>query len=48
MNFPDSKTQHLAIRSHEVSWHWQGQANEMRGDLEYVSLGSNETAPDQS
>jgi TPR repeat protein len=48
MNFPDPKTQHLAIRSHDVTWHWLGQANEMRGDLEYVSLGGNETAPDQS
>jgi hypothetical protein len=47
-HFPDPKAQHLAIRSHEVTWHWLGQANEMRGDLEYVSLGGNETAPDQS
>jgi TPR repeat protein len=47
-HFPDPKAQHLAIRSHEVTWHWLGQANEMRSDLEYVSLGGNETAPDQS
>jgi TPR repeat protein len=47
-NFPDPKAQHLAIGSHEVTWHWLGQANEMRGDLEYVSLGGDETMPDQS
>lgn len=47
-NFPDPGAQHLAIRSHELTWHWLGQANEMRDDLEYVSLGGNETAPDQS
>jgi TPR repeat protein len=47
-NFPDPEAQHLAIRSHEVTWHWLGQANDMRGDLEYVSLGGNEAAPDQS
>jgi hypothetical protein len=47
-NFPDPKAQHLAIGNREVTWHWLGQANEMRGDLEYVSLGGNETGPDQS
>ena len=47
MNFPDPKAQHLDIGSHEVTWHWLGQVNEMRGDLEYVSLGG-ETAADQS
>lgn len=47
-NFPDPKAQHLAIGSHEVTWHWLGQANEMRGNLEYVSLGGSETAADQS
>jgi hypothetical protein len=48
MNFPDPKTEHLGIGSHEVTWHWLGQANEMRGDLEYVSLDGGEAAPDQS
>jgi uncharacterized protein len=48
MNFPDPKTLHLVIASHEVTWLWLGQANEMRGDLEYISLGGNETALVQS
>lgn len=47
-NFPDPKAQHLAIPGHEVSWHWLGEANDMRGDLEYVSLGGIDTAPDRS
>lgn len=47
-HFPDPKAEHLAIHSHEVTWHWLGQANDMRGGLEYVSLGGNETTPDQS
>ena len=46
--FPNPEAQHLAIRSHEVTWHWLGQANEIRGDLEYVSLGGNETETDAS
>ena len=48
MNFPDPKTLHHVISSHEVTWHYLGQANEMRGDLEYVTLGVNETVPVQS
>jgi TPR repeat protein len=47
-NFPDPEAQHLAIRSHEVAWRWLGQANEMRGDLEYVSLDGKEAALDRS
>lgn len=46
--FPDPKAQHLAIGGHEVTWHWLGQANDLRGDLEYVSLGGSETAADRS
>jgi len=47
-NFPDHKAQYPAVRRHEVTWHWLGQANEMRGDLEYISLGGTDTAPDKS
>jgi TPR repeat protein len=47
-NFPDPEAQHLAISAHEVTWHWLGHANEMRGDMEYVSLCGSETAADQS
>jgi len=42
-DFPDPKEQHLDIGAHEVTWHWLGNANDMRGDLEYVSLGAPET-----
>lgn len=47
-HFPEPKAQHLAICSDEVVWHWLGQANEMRGDVEYVSLSGNETAAGHS
>lgn len=47
-NFPDPKAQHLAIDSHELTWHWLGQANEMRGDLEYISLGGSGTTLERS
>ncbi|AVR98027.1 sel1 repeat family protein [Pseudoduganella armeniaca] len=47
-HFPDPKAQHLAVNSHEVTWQWLGQANELRGDLEYVSLGGSDTPAVQS
>ena len=45
-HFPDPKEQHLDIGAHEVTWHWLGDANDMRGDLEYVSLGALEAGAD--
>jgi len=45
-HFPDPKEQHLDIGAHEVTWHWLGNANDMRGDLEYVSLGAPEAGAD--
>ncbi|MCC2963158.1 sel1 repeat family protein [Massilia sp. IC2-278] len=48
LSFPDPEAHHLAIGSHEVTWYWLGQANEMRGDVEYVSLGGSQIAADQS
>lgn len=45
-HFLDPKEQHLDIGAHEVIWHWLGNANDMRGDLEYVSLGAPEAGAD--
>ena len=45
-HFPDPKEQHLDIGAHEVTWHWLANANDMRGDLEYVSLGALEAEAD--
>jgi len=47
-SFPDPKAGHLAIGREELTWYWLEQANEMRGDVEYVSLGGSETAADRS